>query len=1677
MNKSLKKIFIIISILCSFGLDVKSQSKFNNDWIDYSKSYIKIPVASAGIFRLWYDDLDKLGVPINTAEKSTIKLFHRGKEQALADYPSNTSFTSFMEFYGTPNDGTLDSLLYGTQQQANKYYNLFSDTTYYFLTWGGTDGKRMQKDSVSITGSAAQINQNDTVTIFSNEYAMGQLYSDYAHESAYNSGEGWTSGSLIGKNTFKYYLKNFVDSNLTVNVNIQLIGRNVQNNSISVYIGKTNTKLTKIGVLEFGQFGSAVGSFNITDNNFLGDSVYLVLDNLYTTSRYSISYLKISYPQKIKNVRSKEIIIPANSADHVVVPKIENLSAVYNITDLNNVIKIGFKQTDSLRFGISDNTKELKLHFETIDKIDTLKLEKVTFKKYQPNTNTFIIVYHPYLGISTSKYPNPVKSYADYRASSTGGNYDTMLVSIFDIYNQFSYGEKTPLGLRLFCESITTDTLKMPKYLFLLGKGYEYSVFNNDANNNAFYMRKGNKSLVDLIPTYGIPGSDLKFVSHIYKQFPNMPAIPIGRFSGQSSQELADYFDKVKEHEQLDYNLLWRKNMIHLSGGKTSEQITDFRKIVDGFKATAEGLYKGAKVKSFTKSTSDIQIFNISSEVNEGVGAITFFGHASATTNDIDIGYVTDPFLGYNNKGKYPLIILNGCKSGNPFTTSSFGENWMKTANKGAISMMGNSDYAFVDLLQYFTSSFYQIAYTDTNFFSKGIGDINKELARRYNQNDPRGVAQLEQMILQGDPSLVFFAAKKPDYYTNNDQLFLKSFDNKPITSAVDSFAIGIVISNFGRASNEDFIISVERTVDGTKKILPIMNSNGIAYKDTLYYVIYSRDLSTAGQNTIKVQLNYGNKVDELNYNNNVGILNFYVPKSGLSCIMPQEFSIVNTSKVQLVVQSTDILADKRDYIIDIDTSYYFNSPLFQTNIINAGASAIWKDVDLTSKLPSNADSVVYFWRVRFKDLLPGEFSITAQSSFIYIKNSTNGWSQTVFEQFNKDQLIDGLAKDTISKTWSFIPKKEQITVLTKGTGAGSNRDVIIKVNGFPLVKSGSCEYYGGDGIYAIAFDKKTLKPYSFFATPTFGGINQPIIQCFSQPVNRFVNLDPNYGSWPDYKSYFKKFVDSVNTGDFVLLVSAGNAFFESWNSGNNNPPFNKYLDKKVEELGCKKLSLLKDGQPYIFLGQKGSSPIIEMIPDSTSEIDPLNQTLSLDTVLTSIEPSASLVSTLIGPTTKWGNFYRKFSHLENPSQDDWKVDILGYDLEGNETSIITDTALADGFDLSSIVNANNYPYLKLKVKFSDFDKYTPAQTKKLQVTYEPVPEGTVVIDGAKYRNIGVKQEGDSISLNYTFHNIFTKDFKAPLLINYKLLTNAKEVINFTDTIKTVLKPDSVISVSKTFKTLNYVGDNVLQIYVNPLDQPEQVYENNRWVIPYTVKGDKINPLLDVFFDGSRIMNGDIVSSNPNIQVILKDENKYRLKQDTVGLSLFIKKCETCDFERISMASPDVLISYPSSSNNNKLSINYLPKNLPDGKYALRVTGADASNNASGIQPYQIAFEVVNKSAISNFYPYPNPFSTATRFVYTLTGSVIPDEVKIQILTATGKVVREITQSEIGQLKTGSHQTDFVWNGTDEFGDKLANGVYLYRVILKANGKELDHRSTSGDKAFQNGWGKMYILR
>ena len=75
------------------------------------------------------------------------------------------------------------------------------------------------------------------------------------------------------------------------------------------------------------------------------------------------------------------------------------------------------------------------------------------------------------------------------------------------------------------------------------------------------------------------------------------------------------------------------------------------------------------------------------------------------------------------------------------------------------------------------------------------------------------------------------------------------------------------------------------------------------------------------------------------------------------------------------------------------------------------------------------------------------------------------------------------------------------------------------------------------------------------------------------------------------------------------------------------------------------------------------------------------------------------------------------------------------------------------------------------------------------------------------------------------------------------------------------------------------------------------------------------------------------------------------------------------------------------------------------------------------------------------------------------------------------RLVKAKNEDKMGPINIGHYVTEYCWDGTDDFGDRLANGVYLYRVTSKTGGEDIESFETTGDQFFQDGWGKLYIAR
>ena len=1659
---------LLVLAACSFSLVISGFSQeTGNQWIDFNQAYFKIKTAKDGMCRITYDGLLAAGFPVGSVDPRKIQLFHRGNEQAifiLGQEDARINPGDYIEFYGQRNDGTSDVPLYEpATAQPHPYYNLYSDTTAYFLTWklNNETGRRMASfTEANVDGRVPEpFHMEERLQLLTSEYSAGQTYPEGTSQetlsSSFDQGEGWTGPRIrkaqSGDYSFSGLNNRFINSPKPV-LEVLLAGRNNRPHNVEVQVGASPASFRTIKNVQFNYYKNLLVNEQIewTDISASGNLTIRTVVNGFDNDDadfVSVSYLKVSYPQTMDAQNGTKFFHLPTALSGKAYMEIKNAapgSRLYDITDPANTVNVGTATSGANVTAIVPNTtvpRELLFSAE----INPVALERVRFRRIVPASHNYLIITHEKLQSPANGMADPVKAYAAYRASLPGGGYDTLTVNMKQLYDQFSYGETSPLGIKRFAEFMANGG--DPRFLFLIGKAL-------GVNYNFYRQQPGTLAFDDLVPTYGYPGSDVPFSSGVSEDG-YAPAIPTGRLNARVPEEVLSYLNKVKEMEAKPLDDLSRKNLIHLSGGVTISELSLFKQFVNSFKAVAEGPFLGGDVVTQSKSSNNsVELINISDKVNEGVGLITFYGHSSPTIIDIEIGYASNDALGYRNKGKYPMILVNGCNAGSIFgTTYTFGEDWMITPDRGAVGFIAHSALGYVGPLKRYSDTFYATAYADTAFIHQSIGEIHQEVTRRYMASSSEtelNIAQVEQMVLQGDPAVKLFGADKPDYQVSNNALFLQSFDNRPVTALADSFAIGVLVKNFGRTSQDSLGVSVKRTFsDGRVVDYETQYFNPVFYQDTLYFTIRSPNPESFGNNRFDVYVDGDNGIEELNETNNMASLDYFLPMSGISNLLPVNFSIVNETSVDLLVQSTNLLAKNRDYLFEIDTAHHFNSPYKMQAKVNARALAKWNVA-----LLNDNDSLVYYWRTKFADPEPAEDTSWVESSFIFINNGPEGWAQAEFPQF-LDNEVAGLDKNSNNRSWSFIQPENRVVVKTFGAEDPENdvNQVELLINGVPYIFSG--RLCASNTLNAVAFEQSSAVAYNVLQTRSCGRL--------PQVINNFTNNDLNTGN------LLNQYIEAVPDGDMVLLFSIGSITYETWPAG---------LRQQLATIGASEavLNALKTGEPYIVLGRKGApaGSAIEIVADPASSIPTLQQQLSLDETITGKSSSGTILSPKIGPVAAWDSFYQ---HHQPTETGEILFDIYGIDFQNRQSLLFSDV---NASTLSLLdIDAIQFPYLQLQANLEDTENFNPPQLKRWQVNYTGVPEGVLSLKSNEGEIVTLeKQEGEEFSLGFIFENVSTRDFTDSLLVQYNFFNQQRreaEVDSFN--IKPLQAGDSAhFTIPVT--TAGREGLNNFNVFVNPNLQPEQYYNNNiiDLIDFMDVKADNTNPVMDVAFDGVYIMDGDIVSPSPLIMVTVKDENKFVLKKDTTDMGLFLKKpCETCLFEKIAFTDPG--LRWTAATETTDFNIEYQPENLPDGIYTLRVQAADASGNKSGVQPYSINFEVINDSQITNFYPYPNPFSTSTRFVFTLTGSEIPDQIKIQIMTVTGKVVKEITQNELGPIRIGHNMSDYAWDGKDEFGDQLANGVYLYKVVVLKHGSFLEKRETSADKAFKKGFGKLYLLR
>ncbi|MBZ0182711.1 MAG: T9SS type A sorting domain-containing protein [Melioribacteraceae bacterium] len=474
----------------------------------------------------------------------------------------------------------------------------------------------------------------------------------------------------------------------------------------------------------------------------------------------------------------------------------------------------------------------------------------------------------------------------------------------------------------------------------------------------------------------------------------------------------------------------------------------------------------------------------------------------------------------------------------------------------------------------------------------------------------------------------------------------------------------------------------------------------------------------------------------------------------------------------------------------------------------------------------------------------------------------------------------------------------------------------------------------------------------------------------------------------------------------------------------------NTTLKQKIKELGSIYIDSLLFRGSWAILGYKGAAP--GSVPEGFTK--PTFGSVAIDTTIITPGKFGSLTTTQIGPTTKWERLVVSDSTYSNASINYIPIAITETDSADTLSSLTLNNGVAD----LSFINAEQYPYLKIKAELNAADDGTSPELYSLGVDYTDVSELAINYQVVSIEHDSITQ-GENNRLNFMVYNVgesSAQNFKVK--VELQKADNSKRIL-FDQKIALIDSMDrKQFSVDYIPKIEDGTGELAFNISIDPENNVREFFEdNNFYRIPFKVVKDtsvSVNAAkVIVKFDGNQIFDGDYVSPTPEIDIEL-DYNLGYNYSDTSEVNLFLNNIRIHNGE-MSLKEFDTI--------NRKIIYSYKPV-LESGNYNLAVRGRNLIGNLEETDGYTANFIVSDEFRLMDVYTYPNPTNNDTYFTFMLTK--VPDELEIKVYTIAGRLIKKLNLTA-ADLKLNFNK--IYWDCKDEDGDPVANGTYLYKVTLK----------------------------
>ncbi|HMS65107.1 MAG TPA: C25 family cysteine peptidase [Ignavibacteria bacterium] len=1606
------KIFIVVFVYILF-LNVTFSQNYN--WITPGNTYLKMYVIDNGMHRITKSDFTGAGISVTGIDPRTIKVLNKGTQVPLffkGESDGVFNDTDYFDFYGTRNYGGLTN----TYDQANnimyvtdEYYNLYSDTNIYWVEWNGANGLRYSNSGFS---SGSNFANNYFYEVFHSEYDKYYFQGENVSANDYRFltnekflGEGWFWKSL--QNT-EVLTDTFSSPGLYTNApqtsSLKFFAyptvRNVAFlNEHSLEIRINGNLISTIQKNDFNRFDTTVSfSSSLLSNTSVNTVTFkynYVIDPLTgVSSNLNFDFYEIRYPGSFRILNEKLSyntgFADTTSKQYSITGY--NSSNPINIYDVSNNFKISptSSNADTLKFTGKNNGKFEIVNKNIINKPFRFKQRTVPNLVTSTNGADYLLIYN-------NLFSSQAEQLRSYRASRD--NYRSVKAEIEDIYDIFNYGLENPVAVKNFTTNIYQNwQLPKLKFICLLGRG-SYDPKKN-MQSSIYYK--------NLVPVYGYPNSDGYFGNVNTGTFFYYDQIPTGRLPAYTTNEAQIMVDKIIAYEN-EPPAPWWKTFTYITGGGTfpEQQSHQQRSNFEISTYITSPPISGEEVKIYRNDASGSQTYNIADSlvntINRGTLFVNFRGHAGS--HDWEV-IMNDPNT-LNNGNKLPLILSLTCFTGENAKADyrGFGERFLYLGGKGAIGFVGTTGWSFGSTGNDFGTYIIQSLRNDS---TRRIGDFLKVAGKTMSIDSLSFNVRhtINSYNLLGDPAAKLDLPVYPEFVIENNDYKISD----PAPDLNDPVTLTIFPKNYGLYADTCLI-----------RFQLKKNNQNYSFKDTLYRAFkftdtikYNFILDSAGIYDMVVTLDINNRYNrEIETNNSITI-NLPTKNNTFIPISPVNNSVTYKDSVEFKGLNPNFRMNTGTVkvLLQLDTVKTFDSPILRSFVNSNISGAVTK---FKTNLPVLTNNTLYFWRT---------------SSVI--NNDTSDWSKAQALVYNIGTEFNDLKMRYInSEIPAELRKFENPQYNDPDFSNTSFKGDEIKLNEYSAnlyVRS-----YGSNAEEASYFSVGNRN--IFIDGGQNAGLNLIKVRKLNGSILEFKNLKMTSANSSDSILTFLNTFDSTH---YLMLLNA------AYVAGGLQ--MNAAAKAKFRQFGsiyCDSITLLGYFHTWSFIGFLGAvnSEVSEGYNSCNSLInghpscDHWSESISSKTVI--FKNTSGSVSNIIGPARSWGSFSWEQILVPNSGLS---FDVMGIDNNNNQVMLFPDVVTNKFSDLTKI-NAADYPFLNLIAKFK-IDTSTGFQSpslKTLKVNYSPGIE--LVLDKNSFINNSAGNVTKNINNTGFSFNYYNSGFAYinGIIINLFNKSISDSNLIFTDTLNSVFKTDSMRTYSNSFNTPRFTDSTRIYVYIKPKGglKEFQTYNNSADFSLNSMNSISANS-VEVYSDGKPLKNGDILSKKPEIKIEYSSNFTSPLNSDTSQLKIRLNGnyisyyskgdinplISSIESDKLSGSNKKTVLFYPELNNgNNKLSLVY-------------------KNNSDGSDTLNYDVIVSDQPGITDLYNFPNPMRSETNFIFSFTGSESFVKSKVKIYTVSGKIVREI------DFGAGTGLNQIPWDGKDNDGDFIANGTYLYKIVI-----------------------------